>query len=158
MEEKDPEILQFWGTDFRRNKCDENYWVKQVAKKIRDIISQQNSGLAMIDMEHHFFLIPDTRFKNEQQFIKKEFFNRGLFVKVERYNLDGTQFLDPSRDPKHPSETDLDDVEADYTIKANSGDFKKMTEETEKLIAKIKDGFYISQDAEQQIEKGVWKI
>lgn len=130
MEEKDPQMLQFWGTEFRRVKTSENYWVDRADDKIRQLMNSCKT-----DEQDNWYLIPDARFKNEFNFLKKW---KGTFVKVERFEPDGTQFIDPHRDPKHPSETDLDDVTPDYYIKANSGDFTKLTQETRKLIDKIR--------------------
>jgi hypothetical protein len=102
MAEKDSPMLQFWGTNFRR-KQDPNYWVNKVLQRIETL-----NGL---------IIIPDTRFQNEHTAIRA---NKGLYIEVQRFNGDGSRFISRDRDPNHPSEIDLDDIEANFTIGANS--------------------------------------
>jgi len=112
MDEKDAEMLQFWGTDFRRGQ-DEDYWVKMLDYHIKFL---KNKGIRKI-------YIPDVRFKNELKYIKD---NNGIYVDVIRLKEDGTRWLDSSRDPNHPSEVDLDDVEPDIRVEAFDGDLKAL--------------------------------
>lgn len=107
MNEKDPQILQFWGTDFRRKQYD-NYWVDRTLEHI-DTISKK------------FILIPDTRFKNEYNAVKNL---NGYYVKIIRLHKDDTQYLDVNRDPRHLSEIDLEYVSADFTIAAYDEDLE----------------------------------
>lgn len=112
MIEKDAEILQFWGTDYRRKIYGEDYWIKKLAKNLK--------------IGEHY-LIPDTRFLNEYEYIKKM---QGVYVSVKRF--DGENILiDPSRDPRHSSETELDNIVPDIEVKVTNGDFSKL-----KLAAK----------------------
>ena len=111
MEEKDAEILQFWGTDYRRTFFGGNYWVNIIKKQIEDI--DPNA----------IILIPDTRFLNEYKFIKSI---NGFFVRVNRWKQDGTQYLATDRDPKHPSEIELDKIKADFTIDCPDKDIDKL--------------------------------
>ena len=46
----------------------------------------------------------------------------GYTIQVSRRNADGTPFVDTSRDPNHPSETQLDDYNYDYKINVKTGD------------------------------------
>ena len=107
MEEKDSELLQFWGTDYRRKMFDENYWVNRTLQDIKSI--DDNS----------IIVIPDTRFLNEYTTIKAM---NGVYVEVKRYHPDGSRYYADDRDPNHPSESELDDINYDYIIKAQSGD------------------------------------
>ena len=111
MEEKDSELLQFWGTDYRRKIFGANYWVNRTLQDIKSI--DDNS----------IIVIPDTRFFNEFDTIK---FMDGIYVEVERYNLDNSRYYANDRDPNHPSENELDDISYDYIIKAQSGDVKTL--------------------------------
>lgn len=123
MDLKDAEILQFWGTNYRRTFCDKDYWVNLTINKARDIAEKMSSG---------FILIPDTRFKNEVDSIRM---NGGYYIKVIRTKKDGTQFISDDRDPTHPSEAELNDYPAEVTLKAF--DVTELKTQVEKFI----DGF-----------------
>lgn len=57
------ELLQFWGTQFRRDYCDKDYWVKAWLKKVNNI---QSFIPGIIIIAH------DVRFDNETMCIAKE--------------------------------------------------------------------------------------
>lgn len=124
MAEKDPEILQFWGTNFRRAQ-DPDYWVN---KLIRIILNSPEK----------YIIIPDVRFYNEYNYIKEK---HGIYIDVKRFNSDGTLYLDPNRDPNHQSEVELDDAEADFVIKADSGDMDTLEQSVELFMNKFNELF-----------------
>jgi hypothetical protein len=98
---KQSRVLQFWGTDVRRAQ-DPWYWLRKVAQRIE----AEKPQIA---------LISDVRFLNETFFPKA---CGGYVVKVSRKG-----FLDPSRDPNHPSEAELDNFDGwDFIIEAEEGD------------------------------------
>ena len=106
MKEKDTEILQFWGTNYRRQHCNQDYWVNLTMQKATKIAKQMETG---------YILIPDTRFKNEVKALKN---NGGYYIKVKRTNPDGSQYISNDRDPNHPSEAELEGYPADATLTA----------------------------------------
>ena len=112
MEGKDSELLQFWGTDYRRNNFGEDYWVIKGKEQIFRISETTANPI---------ILIPDTRFYNELDAI---YFLGGKYAEVQRFNADGTRYYDTGRDKDHPSERTLDDVRYDYLISAISGNTK----------------------------------
>lgn len=118
MEKKDPEILQFWGTNFRRTLCDSNYWIKLTLKKANIFAKSMNGATGMI-------IISDTRFVNEAEALKT---NKGFYIKVVRNNKDGSQYISKDRDPNHPSESELENYPADATLVA-----KNLTELADKV-------------------------
>ena len=61
----------------------------------------------------------DMRFINEAQAVKEL---GGYTIQVNRLNVDGTPFVDTSRDPNHPSETQLDGYNYDFKITIKTGD------------------------------------
>ncbi len=128
MDDKNSILLQFWGTDLRRAYFDTNYWVHQT---MGYIISQSKE---LSTIENHLFLIPDTRFKNESASIKHL---GGKYIDVQRYDEDGSRFIAPDRDPTHPSECDLDDIEPDYIISATSRDIESIQTQCSKIINEI---------------------
>lgn len=103
-------ILQWYGTDIARAQ-NPNRWVEA----IRDRIQIDIPDIA---------IITDVRFPNEAEFVKE---NNGYLVQVIRVKEDGTQFLDPGRDPNHPSETALDEYLGwDYIIRVKDGDLEAL--------------------------------
>lgn len=124
MEEKDPILLQWWGTDFRRKYYGDDYWVNKIKYKINNLVWHSNARL---------IVIPDVRFKNEYDMIKKM---GGIYIDVQRLNEDETPFIALDRDPNHESEIDLDNVEADYVIKAVSGDMQSIKSQIEEILIK----------------------
>ena len=106
MTDKDPEILQFWGTNFRRRLCNHDYWVNLTVKKAQAIAMKMDKGI---------IAIPDTRFINEVDATRN---NGGLYIRVVRIKEDGSQYISTDRDPNHPSEAELDGHPADMTLTA----------------------------------------
>lgn len=101
---KFPKLLQWWGTEFRRAQ-NPNYWVEAWKKAI--------------DPKADVVIVTDVRFVNEAEAIKAA---SGVTIKVSRLNLDGTPFVDPTRDANHRSEIELDDYNFDYRITVKTGD------------------------------------
>lgn len=88
-------LLQAWGTDWRRDMCSNSYWVDRVRDQLRDI---QHTDTTVI--------LTDVRFPNEAAVVR-EF--GGVVARVFRPGFDKT-------DDVHPSETALDNYEADNVI------------------------------------------
>ena len=122
MEGKDSEFLQLWGTDIRRNLYDKDYWVNKLEIEIEKI--KQLPG-------KHLILIPDTRFSNEVDLIKK---NNGWYIEVERLNENGKRYIAEDRDPNHPSETQLDNITAAITVTCVSGDLESLKKDAYDIL------------------------
>lgn len=132
-EKKDSMMLQFWGTNWRRQRFADDYWIQRVEDYFREnFYNKQFNGDA-------YFLLPDTRFRNEVAWIRSmgsEVLTT-LYVKVVRYNEDGTPYYDPDRDQNHQSEVDLEGVEPDYLIEAKSGDMNSLIRQTDELMKSL---------------------
>lgn len=126
MDEKDPEMLQWWGTGYKR-RYNKNYWTDRVADKIAKLEATNKDAIV---------LIPDTRFKNEYDYLVQ---NNHTYIRVIRNNEDGTRYIAKDRDPNHPSEIDIDDVDAHYELIAKSGEMDKIEEFADFIIQQIKD-------------------
>lgn len=99
-------ILQWYGTDVAR-KQNPNCWVEALDARLK----QEAPEIAVIT---------DVRFPNEAAYIKEK---GGYLVEVTRLKEDGTQFLDTTRDPKHPSETALENYPYwDFVVLCKDGD------------------------------------
>lgn len=117
------DILQWVGTDIMR-KLDPDYWIKQV-----DIMMKAHSPDVAV--------ISDVRFPNEAEYVKSK---GGILVRVVRTNTDGSQYFDPGRDPKHVSETALDNYTGwDEDVVAVSGDIAGLRTMGETLTKRILD-------------------
>lgn len=113
-------ILQWYGTDVAR-KENPNCWVEALAHRIEADVPE-------------IAIITDVRFPNEAAYVKE---NDGYTVNVVRRLEDGTQYLDPDRDPKHLSETALDDYNFDYTITCRDGDLKALEQKAIAVLTNI---------------------
>jgi hypothetical protein len=136
MNEKDAPILQAWGTNFRRQKVKETYWVDRTSEAI-SLAVQEFESKHLEETKNLYICIPDTRFKNEFNHVKHQTFATGVFVRVVRLNEDGTQYIDADRDPNHPSEADLEGVAADFTLEAKSGDLETLRLKTSQFLDEI---------------------
>jgi len=96
-------LLQRVGTDIIRNQRPD-YWVSFIA----DILMFFNG-------EWDYVLIPDSRFPNEVDYLKDKGFDV-THIRVRREN-----FVSPltEEQQRHPSETALDNVQADHYITNN---------------------------------------
>lgn len=101
---KHPKLLQWWGTEFRRNNFGEDYWVKKT--------------FASIPANLDIALITDVRFPNEAEAIESK---GGYTVNVKRLRDDGTQYHDPSRPIDHISETALDNWNWNFRLVIPNG-------------------------------------
>lgn len=108
MDSKDRDILQFWGTNYRRNLCNENYWINKLLPKIENLMKDNNT---------EYIIIPDTRFKNEVNAIRSL---GGYYVKIVRVDEQGNLYLHDDKIHEHESEKDLDNYPPDATIVAHN--------------------------------------
>ena len=101
---KHPKLLQWWGTEFRRQHFGHDYWVKKI--------------FASIPANLDIALISDVRFVNEAEAIKQL---GGYTINVQRLNRDGSQFFSSDRPVNHPSEIALDGYNWDFYLKIPEG-------------------------------------
>lgn len=138
-EYKDSPMLQFWGTDWRRRRFGQDYWVQKVENYfMKNCYSKPFVG-------NVFFLLPDTRFKNEVNWIwnmSNSNVNEevaSLYLKVVRYDYDGNPYYDPDRDKNHESEIALEGVAPNYLIEAESGQMGLLKQKTLEFLNYIKN-------------------
>lgn len=127
MDEKDPEMLQFWGTGYRRKMYGADYWVDRGVEAYAEVVAKyQDSN------EPLWIIFADTRFPNEYKKLKSL---GGKYVRVIRIKEDGSQFIDPSRDPNHESEWALEGVPGDFEIVAKNVD--ELKERADMIVSTI---------------------
>lgn len=107
-------ILQGWGTNFRRQLCGEDYWVKKVES---EILTLNNTD---------YVIITDVRFQNEADMIRKM---SGQLVRVIREETDDYTDL-------HPSEEQMDMITPHHTID-NDSDIEALKIRTNILLQEI---------------------
>lgn len=103
-------IMQWWGTEYRREMFGINYWIDQWAKK------------AILSRDKSLVVVPDVRFLNEAEAIYKI---GGTLLRVVRPGH--THIVDA-----HQSEAEMDSIKADRTI-LNEGTLKDL--ETNVILA-----------------------
>lgn len=104
--------LQHYGTEFIRSR-DPFYWVKKVHEQIEADAPK-------------FAFITDLRFLNEFLYVKSR---KGYTVKCVREG-----YVDPSRDPNHVSETELDKAAFDFTISVPDGAVEELCRDAEEVF------------------------
>lgn len=119
-------LLQWWGTEYRRNN-DEEYWVKKLAATIKADNPQ-------------FALISDMRFPNELAWVESHL-SGGWSVKVTRQG-----YLDKNIKADHPSETALDDAEFDIEINVLDGELEDLKRSAVAAFEHIIEQFAVKEE------------
>ena len=118
--EKGREILQKLGTEKVRLGLNKPlFWVEKTCDTIE-----------ILKNDFDYFLVPDTRFRNEVYYPQSRFPNCVKSIRVERLNFK-SNLTDEQKN--HLSETDLDNFKFDYYIKSESG-LDKLEIEVNSLI------------------------
>lgn len=119
-------FLQLFGTNIIRNYIDSDFWVKVVKKKINE------TSCSLV-------LVTDVRFTNEQKIFSTEkihlensLIENSLTVNSVLLRIERPEIIINSRDPKHISETALDDVEM-FTME-NYGTVAEYKEKVRTLV------------------------
>src|SRR5262245_48625388 len=71
-------------------------------------------------------VITGVRFTDEAQMIRQM---GGKLVRVVRVEPDGSPFVDPARDPAHPTESEISSIMVDAELVAASGDIDRLRRE-----------------------------
>jgi hypothetical protein len=109
-------ILQWWGTDFRREFHSKDYWVCKAFTKV----------LKAYDDQIPLVIIPDVRFESEAKMIKDI---GGNVYRISR----PTQIID-----EHKSETELDSYKGFADIILNTGTLQDLDKEATAILTKLK--------------------
>lgn len=101
-------LLQNYGTEVRR-RDDKDYWVM----KWREAVQQCDSWDIICD---------DVRFQNEADAVRSL---GGIVIRLIREDLEHTD--------THASETEMDEIVADYTISVKTGEHKKIYDQIDRI-------------------------
>lgn len=118
-------LMQKIGTEVFREQVDSDYWINKFKL---DSDFDQYSNKFTKDV-----VIDDLRFKNEARFIKD---CGGTLIRIERINKDGSLYLPPNTDLSHKSESELDSIICDFTLRAKSGGLKQLFSDIDFIIKK----------------------
>ena len=115
LKDKFRPILQWWGTDFRREMCDQDYWLPPLDRAL-----ECRSAGSLLS-------VTDVRFLNEAHRIRE---SGGILVRIVRDMPDGDQ---------HASESESDRIVVDVTIR-NDGTPDELLEKAEGLLCVLRNG------------------
>ena len=110
-------MLQWWGTDYRREMIDSDYWRPWLDRAL----AEQEAGSLLV--------VTDVRFSNEAHWIRER---RGLLVRIVR-DLYGED------EDNHASESESERIVVDMTIH-NSGLPDELLEKAEGLLRVVRSG------------------
>lgn len=111
-------IMQGYGTDFRRNLTQQDYWILKLEKTLTELPS-----------DVQYVVVPDVRFLNEAEYIKKL---GGKMLLVERHYNDGIWLPDT-----HISENELADYKNWDHILYNSGTLNNLALTTQAIVHEL---------------------
>ena len=106
-------LLQFWGAEFRRGYCGDDYWIKKMRLAAATWYARD------------WLIITDVRFPNEAELVREL---DGVLIRVER---------DTGLDDTHDSETALDDYDHfDFRLK-NDGSLDDLETAVVEIVSDI---------------------
>lgn len=112
MKDKDPLLLQWWGTDYRRTHCGQDYWIDKLMDRVTTALL---SGTSVV--------IDDTRFHNEIEAVRGcAEADLSLSVRMERNH----PIEETGRDDAHKSEVLLDDFDDWDLVINNDGSLEEL--------------------------------
>ena len=131
IRKKDPILLQWWGTEFRRAQ-DSNYWIDDIEWDVKAMYANARHA----NKPEPNIVISDMRFINEAELIQSlggEIWNIKR-LKVIPDTQDCEDYIATGRDPNHPSECELDGYKFDQTLFAVSGNVASLYEQVNTLL------------------------
>lgn len=102
-------LLQKIGTEIFRKQVHEDFWIQRMAQRIKN---SMDAGSSVV--------IDDIRFPNEAKLVRA-YLGKGVLIKLERTQLDGSPYIMDSANNEHDSERLVDTIQADYIVSAQSG-------------------------------------
>ncbi len=109
-------LLQWWGTEFRRQMCSEDYWVRAMRLWIECHTVSDEMTQPGYPSPKQMILIPDIRFPNEVEMVKQL---GGLVLRIQRPMTDFEA-------GNHPSECALDNFKDWDGIIKNGGNLETL--------------------------------
>lgn len=116
--------LQQLGTDIIKEKLNyKSFHAKRLAEDFQ-----------IVSDDFDYFLVPDTRFRDEVHILKAMFPDECITVRINRYDYK-SKLTDEQL--KHKSECDLDKFNFDYTIHTRKSDINQLYDEADRVLKKV---------------------
>ena len=93
----------------QKREQDPEFWIGQIGADY----AQRQGPLPTVG------IVPNLRYKNEVGLVRRF---HGSVIRVTALNADGSEYISPDRDPNHPSETQLRNLNADYNLIVKRGE------------------------------------
>lgn len=103
-------LMRAYGTELRRRE-DPDHWLRSWKRKAEKAYTK-------VDV-----LVDDVRFLNEAEAVREL---GGIIIRIERSDM-------PSTD-RHASEAEMDEIEPDYMVSCETGDFEAMQEQLDAIL------------------------
>ena len=113
-------MLQWWGTEFRRQLFGSDYWIAKLGEKLSGL--QQANGS---NGHGKLVVVTDVRFENEADFIRSR---GGLLIRIER---------PMPADDNHASERQSESITVDMTV-SNAGTPDDLLDRAEDILRVIR--------------------
>jgi len=125
-DKKTRKLLQFYGTDIMRKKHGDDIWIRYLDSWIKVHKLRKKK----------FFIIPDVRFENEANYIKK---NKGILIKIDAKdrNIDKINEEKLSDEINHVSETSLKNIICDLYLDNSKNNQDNVVKELMKYLVNL---------------------
>jgi hypothetical protein len=110
-------LLQKIGTDIFRKQVDPLFWVRRTAEVVKKYL---DAG--------HNVVLDDIRFPEEAALVRS-YLSEGLLIRLERGD-----YTDPTAGTAHESESQVQAIECDHVILANSGEVDKLIWQVDEVL------------------------
>jgi hypothetical protein len=119
MREKDAPLLQWWGTEYRREHFGKDYWIQMLHNRLPSLYDDVHTERRVV--------IADTRFPNEANAVLEA--EDGIVIRI-----DGPAQEDTGRQSNHPSEIMMDDYPMyDFVIR-NKGTLEELEGQVKNIM------------------------
>ena len=125
-------LMQWWGTEWRRELCDSDYWIKHFNQQL-------DNTLLISNYTNNIVFTTDLRFPNEMSnhqayFHGSNFQSKLVTIYVKRKD-------NPNGFTQHKSEGGLNPQDFDYVIE-NDGTLEELQEKVAQLYNHLKQNFF----------------
>jgi len=133
MTDKDGPLLQWWGTEYRREHFGKDYWVQKLHDRLPSVFD--------VDGDERRIVIADTRYPNEGDAIRE--LDDGYV-----FRLLGEARENTGRSPDHPSEISMDQYKYFYSMIGNYGSLGDLRDKARIMVKLIQSERFLDEICE----------